>query len=92
MTFYVGEERHVAGPGAFARIPIGTLHRFKNESEKTAKMIVTIVPAGLEKMFFETGQPLLPDGSAPPRSQEEIERLMAAAPKYGVTIFPPPHA
>jgi quercetin dioxygenase-like cupin family protein len=92
VTFYVGEERHVAGPGAFARIPIGTLHRFKNESSAVARMIISVVPAGLEKMFLETGRPLLPDGSAPPPSQEEIERLMAAAPKYGVQIFPPPHA
>jgi mannose-6-phosphate isomerase-like protein (cupin superfamily) len=91
MTFYIGDERHVATPGCFARVPIGTLHRFKNESGKIAKMIITIVPAGLEQMFFETGEPLEPGGSAKPPSREEIERLLAAAPKYGVQIFPPAH-
>src|SRR5262245_6179170 len=51
MTFYVGDDRHVVGPGTFAHIPIGTLHWFKNESHSAAKMILTVVPAGLEQMF-----------------------------------------
>jgi mannose-6-phosphate isomerase-like protein (cupin superfamily) len=91
MTFYINDERHVATPGCFARVPIGTLHRFKNESGKVAKMIITIVPAGLEQMFFETGEPLPVGGTAAPPSHEEIERLLASAPKYGVQIFPPAH-
>jgi mannose-6-phosphate isomerase-like protein (cupin superfamily) len=90
MTFYVGDDRHHAGPGTFARIPIGTLHRFKNESDKVARMIISVVPGGLDKMFFETGQPLLANGTAPPPSHEELERLLATAPKYGVQIFLPP--
>ena len=43
-----------------------------------------MAPAGLEKMFFEFGVPLA-DGAttALPPSQEEIQRLLAIAPKYG---------
>jgi hypothetical protein len=41
-------------------------------------------------MFFECGVPL-PDGStvALPPNQEEIEKVVAVAPKYGVEILVP---
>ena len=39
-------------------MPVGSLHSFKNETDKNARMIISIAPAGLEKMFFEVGQQL----------------------------------
>jgi hypothetical protein len=50
------------------------------------------VPAGLEEMFFEVGQPVSPDCTiAPPPEANEIARLLAAAPRYGVEIQLPSH-
>ncbi len=91
ITFTVNGERVVAGPGTFANMPVGSLHAFKNESSRTARMLISVAPAGLEEMFFEVGVPL-PEGSttAPPPTPEEIGRLLAAAPRYGVEIKPPP--
>jgi quercetin dioxygenase-like cupin family protein len=57
ITFQVGEQRFTAGPGTFANMPIGSLHSFRNESRTTARMLISIAPAGLEQMFFEVGQP-----------------------------------
>jgi hypothetical protein len=67
ITFRVGDKRLVAGPGLFANMPVGTPHSFKNESGQPARMLISLAPAGLEKMFFEVGVPL-PEGSttAPP--------------------------
>ena len=46
--------------------------------------------AGLEKMFFEVGQPVADDAeTAPPQSQADIEKLLEAAPRYGVEIKVP---
>jgi hypothetical protein len=61
----------------------------KNESGKTAKKLISVAPAGLEKMFFEFGVPL-PEGAttALPPTKEEIEKLMAIAPRYGITLLP----
>lgn len=42
----------------FANMPVGTPHLFKNESDKPAKMLISVAPAGLEKMFMEVGVPL----------------------------------
>jgi hypothetical protein len=87
ITFTVNGERVVAKAGTFANMPVGTPHSFKNASSRPAKMLISVAPAGLERMFFEFGVPL-PEGSttAPPPAKEEIEKLLAVAPKYGIEI------
>ncbi len=88
ITFQVGEETVVAGPGTFVNMPTGNPHAFKNESEQTAKMLISYAPAGLEEYFFEVGQPF--DGELPPKpTKEEIDRLLAAAPRYGIEFVLP---
>ncbi len=90
ITFTVNGERHVAKAGTSANMPVGSLHSFKNESDRPARMLIMVAPAGLERMFFETGVPLA-DGAttAAPPARDEIERLTAAAPKYGIELHPP---
>ena len=92
ITFTIGEERLMASAGMFANMPVGTTHSFKNESSKPAKMLISIAPGGLEKMFFEFGVPLQ-EGSttALPPTKEEIEKLLAVAPSYGIEIKLPAH-
>ena len=87
ITVQVGDERIVATAGMFANMPVGTPHSFKNESSRPARMLISVAPAGLEKMFFEFGVPL-PEGSmtALPPTKEEIEKLLAVAPRYGIEI------
>lgn len=77
ITFTINGEQIVATAGMFANMPVGTPHSFKNESLKPAKMLISVAPAGLEKMFFEVGVPLA-DGAttALPPSHEEIEKLL----------------
>src|SRR6266852_1438315 len=55
ITFQIGDQRLVATAGMFANMPVGTPHSFKNESDRPAKMLISVAPAGLEKMFFEVG-------------------------------------
>jgi len=87
ITLTRGDERLVVSAGMFANMPVGTPHAFKNESGKPAKMLISVAPAGLEKMFFESGVPL-PEGSttALPPTKEEIEKLLTIAPRYGIEI------
>src|SRR5579859_105309 len=87
ITFQAGNTRLVAGPGMFVNMPVGTPHSFKNEGHRSARMLISIAPAGLEKMFFDVGVPL-PEGStaALPPTREEIEKLLAVAPNYGIEI------
>ena len=92
ITFTVNGERVVAAAGTFANMPVGTPHSFKNETGRPARMLISVAPAGLERMFFEVGVPL-PEGAttALPPTKEEIEKLLATAPSYGIEIRLPGH-
>ena len=67
-TFFVTEgellfktqEGHVTvKAGGFVDIPKGgAVHCFKNVSEKNARVICTVAPAGLEEFFKEFGEPV----------------------------------
>lgn len=91
ITFQVGDDRLVAKAGTFANMPVGSLHSFRNDADKTARMIVSVAPAGLEKMFLEVGQPVAFGQQAPPPSKAEIDKLLAVAPNYGIEIRLPQH-
>ncbi len=92
ITFTVNGERIVATAGTFANMPVGTAHSFKNESNKPAKMLISVAPAGLEKMFMKVGVPLAEGATtALPPTKEEIEQLLAVAPEYGIEIRLPGH-
>jgi quercetin dioxygenase-like cupin family protein len=88
VTFRAGDETVRAVAGTFVHLPPGLAHSFKNESGAPARMIITVTPAGLEEMFFEVGTELAEGATtALPPTHEEIERLLAAAPRYGVEIL-----
>jgi hypothetical protein len=80
----------VATAGTFANMPIGTRHTFKNETDRPARMLISVAPAGLEQMFFEVGVPV-PAGAqtAPPPTKVEIDALLSIAPRYGIEIVRP---
>ena len=92
ITFTIDGKPLIATAGMFANMPVGTPHSFKNESSRPAKLLISVAPAGLEKMFFEFGVPV-PQGAttAPPPSKEEIEKLLVVAPSYGIEIRLPKH-
>lgn len=92
ITFTIDGKPLVATAGMFANMPVGVPHSFKNESSKPARMLISVAPAGLEKMFFEFGVPLA-DGAttALPPTREEIEKLLKIAPNYGIQIMLPKH-
>jgi len=92
ITFTVNGEKIVALAGMFANVPVGTPHSFKNESDRPAKMLISVAPAGLEEMFMEVGVRLTEGATtALPPMKEEIEKLLAVAPRYGIEIRVPHH-
>lgn len=92
ISFQVGNEKLVATAGMFANMPIGCPHCFKNETDKPAKMLISVAPAGIEKMFFEVGHPMEPGtATAPLPTQADIQRLLSVAPRYGIEIQIPGH-
>ncbi|QEL17810.1 cupin domain-containing protein [Limnoglobus roseus] len=92
VTVFIGDEKVVATAGVFVNMPVGTPHSFKNESDRPAKMLISVAAAGLEQMFFEVGVPVAQGATtAAPPTKAEIEKMAAAAPKYGIEIRSPGH-
>ena len=92
VAVQVGDQRVVARAGMFVNMPVGTPHSFKNETDRPAKMLISVAPAGLEEMFFEVGVPVAQSATtATPPTEAEIEKLLAVAPKYGIEILLPGH-
>jgi quercetin dioxygenase-like cupin family protein len=87
VTFTLESGKRVAGPGTFVGIPIGTLHGFGNDTDKPARMLIQVAPAGLEEMFFQCGREL-PEGTTAcdPPTEEEINSLLEIAPEWGIDI------
>ncbi len=83
--------KQIVDEGGFVNIPFGgAIHCFKNSSEKTARLLCTVVPAGLENYFKEIGEPtqlgqFLP---IPEHTAERIAFIKAIDEKYNQKTYP----
>jgi quercetin dioxygenase-like cupin family protein len=91
LEFRIGESTQVARPGDYVRGPRGTVHVFRNVGERTARALNTFVPAGIENFFMEVFQPVADRAAPPPAPPADlIDRIIKAAPRYGLELVPPP--
>lgn len=77
MTFEAGEERFTAGPGTFVNLPPCVAHRFANESDAEAEVLILCAPGGIEA-FFKAAGDLCRDGAPDPAD------LAGLAARYGI--------
>nr|MDT0662558.1 cupin domain-containing protein [Micromonospora sp. DSM 115978] len=87
------ERELVADAGSFIWLPRGGPHRFRNISDKHAKMLLFFLPGGFEQFFVDCGTPA-DGGSAAPSPEQfavDVERSMRlAADQYGIEAVPAP--
>jgi len=100
-TFYVVEGevefktengKSTVSKGGFVDIPLGgAIHCFKNTSGAFAKLLCTVMPAGLEKIFETIGQPVSKDEFLPaPEMTEERKMLLKHLDEvHGQKTYPP---
>ena len=89
LEVQVGENTFRAGAGSFVHLPKDIQHAYQNVGTGPARFLTLMVPGGLEKFFEEVGKTATDLSSAPPFGEEDIEELLAVAPKYGVEILLP---
>ena len=92
IEFKMETGKYVAKQGSFVNIPFGgAVHCFKNVSNKNARLLCTVIPAGLDSFFKEIGKPVKPGEFLAPHmpAKEEIEKLKSIAEKYGQKLYPP---
>ncbi len=88
VSFHSENGSYLAKKGAFVNIPKGgMIHCFKNQSSQPAKLLCTVIPAGLDECFVETSNFI---AGHPDISEEERKTgIMNIAEKYGNNIYPP---
>lgn len=80
------------GRGGFVYVPRGgAIHCFKNRTDKVARVLCVVIPAGLEEFFKEFGVPVKAGEFPPPVTlTPELEaRLEELNRKYGQQTYPP---
>ena len=91
LQFMVADDTlQEVGAGSWLFVQKGTLHSYKNVGTRPAKYLVVHTPAGIEKFFEEVSVPAMDRPSPPPFEQEDLDRLLASASKYGLEIRLPP--
>lgn len=87
LLFHVDGRDIPAGAGSWITLARGSLHHFKNLGAKPARMLIIVTPAGLERFFLEVDRAARDEGSetVSPTS-EDIEKILAMAPHYGIEI------
>lgn len=95
ITFYIespsAKPPIIARAGTFLFAPKNQKHRFRNETDKPARMLFGVLPGGFEGLFLDTGAPLAPGSTAPaPASEPDLIKLaQLSSQKYGCHIDPP---
>ena len=89
LEVQVGENTFRAGAGSFVHLPKDIQHAYQNVGTGAARFLTLMVPGGLEKFFEEVGKPATDLSCPPPFEEEDIDELLAVAPKYGVEILLP---
>jgi mannose-6-phosphate isomerase-like protein (cupin superfamily) len=86
LQFVLGEELIDAGPGDALFLPRGVPHTFKNASSVPARAVVFAMPCGFENFIPEFATPVEQSPEAPPVTQEVIDRLLGACPRFGLEM------
>lgn len=75
-------------PGGFVHMPKNSIHRFENAHHDESRILLILLPSGIEGYFTELGTPKV-EGVPSPGPKAKIEKLPEVAKKYGVEIIGP---
>ncbi len=90
LAVSVGDRTRKALPGTMVFLPRNVPHSFTIESEQM-RMLILLTPAGFEGWFKELSVPA-PAMTLPPASEvayEDVQRMLEAAPRYGLEFVSP---
>jgi quercetin dioxygenase-like cupin family protein len=89
LRFQAGDTIKEYGPGNLVHAAKNVPHLFANTGNEEAVVVVIARPGGVEKFFLEVGTEIGATDAPVAPTQEEIEKILALAPAYGITVFPP---
>lgn len=88
LTAVVNGEGHRLTAGQSIFLKRGVPHQLMNMSSRPARYMLIDTPALFDKFLEEAGREHRQGEVIGPPTPEEIDRLRAASPKYGITLLP----
>jgi gentisate 1,2-dioxygenase len=90
LTFFIGEQRIEAAPGAFVYLPRFVHHGFQVNSAE-ARIFNFVTPAGFERYILDAGTAAHYDDAPTPDDPhvKPVPLPPEVQKKYGMRIFPP---
>jgi mannose-6-phosphate isomerase-like protein (cupin superfamily) len=89
ITFRSGDRCWAVKAGTVIFAPRGIPHSFQNTGDRAARMIGFVTPGGFDEYFRETAFRWADRECRPPIQSVEFDRLMEAAPRYGLEFQVP---
>lgn len=89
MRGYCGDRTWRATPGSFVWLPRGVPHGYAVDGDEPLRTLAISLPAGFEQFVAAAGEPTR-ERTLPPPSPPDVEKLHAAATRYGQEILGPP--
>ena len=87
ISFIVEGKEIIAKPGTFVNVPPHVIHSFKNKTDILAKMLVILVPGGLENLFYQVGDEVADPTLQPlPMSEDKMKKFASLLSDYGIEI------
>ena len=90
VRFVAGDASVALGAGGFVTLSPGTAHHVRNEGEGPATLFTLCAPAGFDRFQIEAGRPLGDPHRPAPATDEDRQRVAAAAPRFGIDMHPDP--
>ncbi len=90
-TFLLDTKERTLEVGAYAYVPRGILHAFRNSGTTPARLLVLVTPGGIHERFFaEVGERITEQSArSTPAGAPNLPQLVSVARKYGIEILPP---
>ncbi len=89
MKLEIDGKEMMLGPGGFAMIPKGTMHRHSNGGKGQARVLVTISPAASMEGFYEEMAKLAASMPPGPPSADGLHEMNELGERYGTFAQPP---
>ncbi|TPN41820.1 cupin domain-containing protein [Mesorhizobium sp. B1-1-9] len=87
LTAIVDGEVQTLSPGEGMFLKRGIPHQLMNPGSQPVRYILIGTPSGFDRFLAEGGRELRKGEAARPPTPADIERLKAAAPRFGITLL-----
>lgn len=87
MRAIIAGKEHSVRSGESVFLPRGVAHQLMNVSDSATRYLLFCTPSGFEGFLAEGGRPRIAGEEVRAPSSEDLVRLKAAAPRFGISLL-----